>query len=73
MDLDSGHVLYMAHGKKKQVVYDFIEWTGMDWMKNVEALACDMNSDYEEAFQERCPWIKTVFDRFHLIKNFNEK
>ena len=55
MDLDSGHVLYMAHGKKKQVVYDFIEWTGIDWMKNVEALACDMNSDYEEAFQERCP------------------
>lgn len=73
MDLDTGHVLYLAHGKKKQVVYDFIDWVGIEWMKNVEALACDMNSDYEEAFEEKCPWIKTVFDRFHLIKNFNEK
>ena len=73
MDLDTGHVLYLAHGKKKQVVYDFIEWIGIDWLKNVEALACDMNSDYEEAFHEKCPWIKTVFDRFHLIKNFNDK
>ena len=73
MDLDTGHVLYLAHGKKKQVVYDFVEWIGMDWMKGVEALACDMNSDYEEAFHEKCPWIKTVFDRFHLIKNFNDK
>ena len=73
MDLDTGHVLYLAHGKKKQVVYQFIDWIGMDSMKHVEALACDMNSDYQEAFNEKCPWIKTVFDRFHLIKNFNEK
>ncbi len=73
MDLDTGHVLYLAHGKKKQVVYDFINRVGIDWMKNVEALACDMNSDYEEAFRDKCPWVKTVFDRFHLIKNFNEK
>ena len=66
MDLKSGHVLYLAHGKKKQTVYDFIDWIGMDWMKHVKAVACDMNSDYKEAFQERCEWIDTVYD--HLCK-----
>lgn len=73
MDIDTGHVLYLAHGKKKQVVYDFIEWIGMEWMKQVEAVACDMNSDFEEAFREKCSWIQICFDRFHIIKNFNDK
>lgn len=73
MDLETNHILYLAYGKKKQVIYDFIEWIGMDWMKNVKAIACDMNSDFEEAFKEKCNWIKVVFDRFHIVKNFNEK
>ena len=53
MDLDTGHVLYLAHGKKKQVVYDFIDWIGMDLMKSVEALGCDMSSDYEKLLKEK--------------------
>lgn len=73
IDLDTGYVLYIAHGKKKQVVYDFIEHVGEEYMKGVEAVACDMNSDFQEAFETKCPWIKIVFDHFHLVKNFNEK
>lgn len=42
-------------------------------MAGVEAVACDMNSDFQEAFEERCPDIQIVFDHFHIIKNFNEK
>ena len=73
MDIKTGHVLYLAYGKKKQTVYDFIEWIGIDWMKNVKAVACDMNSDFEEAFKERCEWLDIVYDHFHLVKNFNDK
>jgi len=73
IDLESGHVLWIQNGKKKQVVYDFIEHVGMDWMDGVEAVACDMNSDFEEAFEEKCSWIQPVFDYFHIVKNFNDK
>ncbi len=73
IDLITGHIVNVAHGKKKQVVYDFMNWVGDEWMKHVEAVACDMNTDYSEAFQERYPDIKIVFDYFHIIKNFNEK
>ena len=45
----------------------------MDWMEHVEAVACDMNSDFQAAFEERCEWIQPVFDHFHIIKNFNDK
>ena len=60
-------------GKKKQVVYDFINDVGMEWMDNVETISCDMNSDFEEAFEEMCPHIQPVFDYFHIKKNFNDK
>ena len=73
IDAESGHVLWIGYGKKKQIVYDFIDHVGEEWMSHVEALACDMNSDFQEAFEERCPNILTVFDHFHIVKNFNDK
>lgn len=73
IDLETGHVLWIAKGKSKQVVYDFITHVGMDWMENVEAVACDMNADFADAFEEKCPWIQPVFDHFHIVKNFNDK
>lgn len=45
----------------------------MAWMEHVEAVACDMNSDFQEAFEEKCEWIQPVFDHFHIVKNFNDK
>ncbi len=72
VDMETGHILWIASGKKKQVVYDFIDHVGLEWMDSVVAVACDMNSDFQEAFEERCPHIQPVFDYFHLVKNFNE-
>ena len=73
IDMETGHILWIAGGKKKQVVYDFIEHVGLKWMDQVEAVACDMNSDFQEAFEEKCPHIQPVFDYFHIVKNFNDK
>ena len=73
MDMETGHILWLAHGKKKASVYSFIEHVGKEWMDGVEAVACDMNSDFQEAFEDRCPHIQTVFDFFHIVKNFNDK
>ena len=73
IDLETGHVLYLAHTKKKQVVYDFMDFVGEEWMSNVEAVASDMNADYGNAFQERYPHIRIVYDHFHIVQNFNDK
>jgi len=73
VDGHTGHILWISHGKRKQVVYDFINHVGMAWMEHVEAVACDMNSDFQEAFEEKCEWIQPVFDHFHIVKNFNDK
>lgn len=72
MDLETGHILYLAEGKTKQVVYDFIAFVGEDWMQEVKAVCCDMNAGFENAFREKCPHLEIVFDRFHIVKNFND-
>lgn len=73
ISMETGHVLWLQGGKKKQVVYDFIESVGDEWMENVEAVCCDMNSDFQEAFEESFDHIQVVFDHFHIVKNFNDK
>ena len=73
IDAETGHILWIDHGKSKRVIYNFIEHVGEEWMKHVKAVACDMNSDFQEAFEERCKWIQIVFDHFHIVKNFNDK
>ena len=67
IDLETGHVLWLAYGKKKKALYDFIKFVGKEWMDNVEAVACDMNSDYQEVFEDCCPHIQVI------RKNFNDK
>ena len=73
IDLETGDVLYISHGKKKKVVYDFIALVGDVYMKNIVAMACDMNSDFYEAINEKYPHIEVVFDYFHIVRIFNDK
>ena len=51
----------ICNDKKKKVVYDFINHVGLEWMDSVEAVACDMNSDLQETFEELCPHMRECF------------
>ena len=67
IDLETGHVLWLAYSKNKKALYDFIKFVGEKWMDGVEAVACDINSDYQEVFEDCCPHIQVI------RKNFNNK
>lgn len=73
IDLESGDILWCEEGKKKEQVYNFIAYMGKDWMNHVKAVCMDMNGQYHSAFNERCPWIAVIFDKFHLIKLYNDR
>ena len=72
LDLESGHVLWLARGKRLSALEGFFDLAGDEWTGGVEAVACDMNSDCERAFRERYPHVAVVSDRFHLVRNLNE-
>jgi len=73
IDLESGHVLYLEEGKKKQQVENFIRTMGKEWMSHVKAVSMDMNAQYDSAFREHAPHVKIVYDLFHMVKLFNDK
>ena len=52
---------------------DFCDFVLAEWMSKVEAIACDMNADFECAFLKRFLHLDIVYDCFHIVKNFNEK
>ena len=60
IDLESGEV-------------HFISRAGEAFMKNVKAVAMDMNAQYCKAFSNLCPWVRIVYDGFHIIKNYNDR
>lgn len=45
----------------------------MDYIRNSENGQLVLNSDFQEAFEEKCPHIQPIFDSLHIVKNFNDK
>lgn len=65
-------VIYIAPTKNKQAIEEFMNMVGEEFMMQVKAVASDMNATFSETIKEKYPHIDIVYDRFHLVKNFND-
>jgi transposase len=72
LDLESGAVVYVGQGKGGDALTAF--WKRLRSSgAQIEAVATDMSPAYIEAVTTRLPQATLVFDRFHVIKLFNDK
>jgi transposase len=72
MDLESGHVIHVGHGKGKDALNGL--WKRLKRCNaNILAVATDMASGYMAAVMEHLPDADLVLDHFHLVKWFNDK
>src|SRR3954468_20694752 len=72
LDLDSGAVVFVGDGKGAKALKPF--WKRLRGSKaKIEAVAMDMSQAYRQAVSTHLPEAKIVFDRFHVMKLFNEK
>src|SRR3954453_7033874 len=72
LDLESGAVVFVGDGKGADALKPF--WKRLRSSKaKIEAVAMDMSPAYREAVSTHLPKAKIVFDRFHVMKLFNEK
>jgi transposase len=72
MDLDSGAVVFVGDGKGAKALLPF--WKRLRGSKaKIEAVAMDMSPAYREAVSTHLSKAKIVFDRFHVMKLYNEK
>jgi transposase len=72
LDLESGAVVHVGHGKGGDALLEF--WRALRRSRaKIEAVATDMSPAYIDAVTTHLPEAKLVFDRFHVMKLFNEK
>jgi transposase len=72
LDLDSGAVVFVGQTKGAEALKSFWKRLKASHAK-VRAVATDLSAAYITAVQKHLPKASLVFDRFHLMKLFNEK
>ena len=72
LDLDTGRVIFVGDGRGGDALTPF--WKRLRRSgATIRAVAADMSPAYAAAIESALPDAILVFDRFHLIKLFNEK
>jgi len=72
LDLESGAVVHVGRGKGGDALKEF--WTRLRRSgAKIEAVASDMSPAYIDAITTHLPGARLVFDRFHVIKLYNDK
>jgi transposase len=72
LDLESGAVVHVGEGKGGDALTAFWKRLRSSGAK-IEAVATDMSPAYIEAVTTHVPQASLVFDRFHVMKLFNDK
>lgn len=72
LDLASGAIVFVGEGKNAESVGPFLRSLRKRGAR-VRAVAVDFGKAYIAAVQKFLPGAVLVFDRFHLVKLFNEK
>ncbi len=72
LDLESGAVVHVGRGKGADALEAF--WKRLKRCgARIEAIATDLSAAYIGAVRRRLPEATLVFDRFHVMKLFNDK
>ena len=67
---ETGELLHMAKGKKKEAFTAFFDKLSEQQKKSIEAVAMDRGGAYKGAVQDEIPHAQIVYDKFHIIKNY---
>jgi transposase len=72
LDLESGAVVFVGDGKGAKALDPF--WKRLRGSRaKIKVVAMDLSQAYQTAVSTHLPKAKIVFDRFHVMKLFNEK
>lgn len=69
---DSGELLHLAEGKKKDSLKGFFDKLTTEQKASIKALCIDRSGAYSQCIKDNIPHAEIVYDKFHLVMNFNE-
>lgn len=72
IDLDTGRIVWVAHGRNQACLRGF--WRRLRLAKTkIKAVAMDLGAAYWKAARDNLPRAAVVFDKFHVVKLVNER
>lgn len=69
-DLDTRRVVWVSESRSKEALDEFYEAIGEERCKEIEVVAADQFDGYKLSTEENCPNATFVWDRFHIMQNF---
>lgn len=72
VDIKTRKVIWVSQSRRKEALDEFFEVLGPNGCKEIEVVATDQHEGYSASVKQHCPNAKVVWDRFHLVQNFNE-
>ena len=71
LNADTGEVLHLAEGKRKASLQGFFEKLTVEQKASIKAVGIDRAGAYKAVIEEELPHAEIVYDKFHLIANYN--
>jgi len=68
----NGELLYVAEGRGKEALDAFFSRLSPEQKADIVAVGMDRSGAYKSAVAQRLPQADIVFDKFHLVSNYNE-
>ena len=72
MDLGNGDVLWVGKGRPEADFAKFFEESGLEWLRDVKAVAMDMNASFNKLVRRFMPWADIVYDRYHMQAQYGK-
>jgi len=69
-DLDTRRVIWVSESRGKEALDEFFKIIGPERCKSIQVVAGDQHDPYKASVKEHCPQADFVWDRFHLMQNF---
>lgn len=71
-DLKTHKVIWVSESRDTEALSQFYTLIGEEACKEITVVAMDQHEDYAKATKVHCPNATIVWDRFHIMQNFEE-
>jgi len=72
IDAKRRKVIWVVPSRRQEALDEFFKLIGPQACKKIQVVATDQHEAYSNSVKKYCPQAKVVWDRFHLVQNFNE-
>ena len=71
-DLDSRRVVWVSESRSKEALDEFFHVIGEERCRDIEVVTADQFDGYKKSVEDHCPNATFVWDRFHIMQNFQQ-